>query len=83
MRPFAVERAAYDKRVDVYFQRNYWANSQFRMYRLTTSFSRIPLGAGGNAQREWLAILPGNPHGRRTDEFREYLHTEGNTLHWF
>ena len=83
MRSFAVEGAAYDKRVDVYSQRNDWAYSQFRMYRLTTSFSRIPLGAGGNAQREWLAILPGNPHGRRTDEFREYLHTEGNTLHWF
>ena len=53
------EGAAYDKRVDIYFQRNDWA---IRMYRLTTSFSRTPLGAGGNVQREWLATHPGNPH---------------------
>ena len=78
-----VEGAAYDKRVDVYFQRNDWANSQFRMYRLTTSFSRTPLGAGGNVQRERLATSPGHPHRQRIDEFREYLHREGNTLNWF
>ena len=45
------EGAAYDKRVDIYFQRNDWA---IRMYRLTTSFSRTPLGAGGNEQSGWL-----------------------------
>ena len=82
MRSSVVEGAAYDKRVDVYFQRNDWVNSQFRMYWATIPFSRSPLGAGGNVQRERLAILPGNPHGQRTDEFREYRQREGKTLHW-
>ena len=82
MRSSAVEGAAYDKRVDVYSQRNDWVKSQFRMYWATIPFSRSPLGAGGNMQRGWSAILPGNPLGQKTDEYREYLQREVNTPHW-
>ena len=70
MRSSAVEGAAYDKRVDVYFQRNDWVNSQFRMYWPMIPFSRSPLGAGGNVQREigWL-FSPATRTGRGQTNF--------------
>lgn len=59
----AVERAAYDEHVDVYFQPKAWADSQLCMDWLKRSFRQSLLGADGNVPKEQSVLLADNLHG--------------------
>ncbi|CAB1096451.1 unnamed protein product [Ectocarpus sp. CCAP 1310/34] len=76
-----VEKVAYDKRIDVFFQPKAWADSDFCMQLLERSF-RPSRMVDGKVPEEQSLLLADNLHGQTTEEFRKNLHKECNTLLW-
>eukprot|EP00903_Cladosiphon_okamuranus_P012014 g11281.t1 len=78
-----VERAAYDERVDVFFQENAWADDNFCLEWAKQCFRPSLMAAsGGRVPEAQTVLLADNLHGQTTEQFREYLYKECNTLLW-
>lgn len=78
-----VERAAYDERVDVFFQPNAWADDNFCLEWAKRCFRPSVMAAsGGRVPEAQTVLLADNLHGQTTEQFREYLYKECNTLLW-
>eukprot|EP00903_Cladosiphon_okamuranus_P021062 g19348.t1 len=78
-----VEKAAYDKRVVVFFQPKAWADNNFCMQWLERCFRPSLMAAsGGKVPDEQTVLLADNLHGQTSEKFREYLYKECNTLLW-
>jgi hypothetical protein len=78
----AVERAAYDPRVDVFFQENAWMDNATSIAWLKKSLLRSLKGEEGVVPREQSILFADNLHAQTTDEFKRVLHEECNTLLW-
>ena len=64
------ETKSYDPRVDVFFQKNGWADSEFCMAWVMNCFRQsLMKGRGGVPAEESLLTLD-NSHGQTTDKFK-------------
>ena len=77
-----IEKQAYDKRVDVYFQSHAWADSDFCMQWARRTFQEGLKGEDGKLPAAQSLLLMDNLHGQTTEEFKTYLHKFCNTLLW-
>ena len=71
-----VERAAYDDREDVFFQKNARADSEFCMAWAKRCFRK------GLMPMEESVLCMDNLHGETTRKFKKYLKKHCNTLLW-
>ena len=75
-----VEKKAHDPRVDVFFQNNAWADSDFCMAWAKRCI-RKSLMQGGVLAEESLLTLD-NLHEQTTETFKAYMKKECNSLVW-
>ena len=78
----AVERAAYDPRVDVFFQDNAWMDNATSIAWLKKSLLRSLKGEEGVVPRDQSILFANSLHVQTTDEVKRILHEECNTLLW-
>ncbi|CAB1106446.1 unnamed protein product [Ectocarpus sp. CCAP 1310/34] len=78
-----VEKAAYHKDVDVFFQENTWADQKFCMEWAKRSYREGLMRGRGEPPKARSILIMNNLHAQTTDEFREYLAKECNTLAWY
>ncbi|CAB1108815.1 unnamed protein product [Ectocarpus sp. CCAP 1310/34] len=76
----AVEKAAYDPGVDVFFQENAWMDGPACMAWANNSFLRSIKGEEGVVPMEQSILFADNLHAQTTDEFKKFLYGECNTL---
>ena len=78
-----VEKKAYRPRVDVFFQKNAWADSDFCMAWAKRCFRKsLMQGRGGGGAEESLLTLD-NLHGQTTEKFKAYMKKECNSRVWY
>ncbi|CAB1116905.1 unnamed protein product [Ectocarpus sp. CCAP 1310/34] len=79
-----VEKAAYHKDVDVFFQENAWADQKFCTEWAKRSYREgLMRGRGELPKARSLLIIMDSLHAQTTDEFKEYLAKECNNLAWY
>ena len=78
-----LEKAAYHKNVDVFYQENAWADQKFCMEWAAGSYRKSLMRGRSQLPRERSILLMDNLHAQTTDEFKEYLAKHCNTLAWF
>ncbi|KAK3255531.1 hypothetical protein CYMTET_35291 [Cymbomonas tetramitiformis] len=74
----AVEKAAWDPRVDVYFQPKAWADRDFCVEWAKRTFAPWAKGVAGEK-----VLLMDNLDGQLTKEFRDFLKKDADTLPWY
>ena len=79
----AVEKAAYHKDVDVFFQENAWADQNFCMEWAKRSYRKSLMRGRGELPKARSILIMDNLHAQTTDAFKEYLAKECNTLAWY
>ena len=77
-----VEKKANDPRVDVFFQKNAWADSDFCMAWAKRGFRKSLMQGGGGVPVEESLLTLDNLHGQTTEKFKAYKKKECNTLVW-
>ena len=77
-----VERAAYDPRVDVFFQENARMDTATSIVWLKKSLLRSLKGEEGVVPRKQSILFADNLLAQTMDEFKRVLHEECNTLLW-
>ena len=75
-----VEKKAYDSRVDVFFQKNAWADSGFCMAWAEKCFRKSLMQGRGRVPTEQSLLTLDNLHGQTTDKFKAYIKKECNSL---
>ena len=78
-----VEKKAYDPRVDVFFQKNAWADSNFCMAWAKRCFRKSLMQGGGGVPVEESLLTLDNLHGQTTEKSKVYMKKECNTLVWY
>eukprot|EP00903_Cladosiphon_okamuranus_P011389 g10732.t1 len=78
-----VEKAAYHKNVDVFFQKNAWADQEFCMEWAKKSYRPSLMRGRSQVPRERTLLLTDNLHAQRTPPFKDYLSKHCNTLAWY
>ncbi|CAN0376864.1 unnamed protein product, partial [Ectocarpus sp. 4 AP-2014] len=68
-----VEKAAYQKNVDVFFQKNEWADQDFCMEWVKKSFRPSLMRGRSQLPMERTLLLMDNLHAQTTDKFKDYL----------
>ena len=76
-----VEKKAYDSHVDVFFQKNAWADSEFYIACAEKCFRKSLMQGRGRVPAEQSLLTLDNLHGQTTDKFKAYI-KECNTLAW-
>ncbi|CBJ33249.1 C2H2 zinc finger protein [Ectocarpus siliculosus] len=77
-----VEKAAYHKDVDVFFQQNAWADQKFCMEWAKRSYREGLIRGRGELPKARSILIMDNLHAQTTDEFKGYLAKQCNTLAW-
>ena len=77
-----VEKKAYDSRVDVFFQKSAWADSEFCMAWAEKWFRNSLTQGRGRVPAEQSPLNLDNLHGQTTDTFKAYIKKESNSLVW-
>lgn len=77
-----VEKAAYHKDVDVFFQENAWADQKFCMEWAKRSYREGLIRGRGELPRARSILIMDNLHAQTTDEFKGYLAKQCNTIAW-
>ena len=77
-----VEKKAYDPRVDVFFQKNAWADSDFCMAWAKRCFCKSLMRGGGGVPAEESLLTLDNLHGQTTEKFKAYMKKECDSLVW-
>ena len=78
-----VEKAAYHKNVDVFFQENAWADQKFCMEWAQRSYRKNLMRGRSHLPQERSILLMDNLHAQTTDAFKEFLSEHCNTLAWY
>ena len=78
-----VEKDAYHKNVDVFFQENAWADQKFCMEWAQRSYRKSLMRGRRHLPQERLILLMDNLHAQTTDAFKEFLSERCNTLAWY
>ncbi|KAK3243248.1 hypothetical protein CYMTET_47087 [Cymbomonas tetramitiformis] len=73
-----VEKAAWDPRVDVYFQPNAWADREF-----CVEWAKRTYGPWAKKVQGEKVLLMDNLDGQLTQEYRDFLKKEADTLPWY
>ncbi|CAB1106479.1 unnamed protein product [Ectocarpus sp. CCAP 1310/34] len=77
-----VEKAAYHKDVDVFFQENAWADQKFCMEWAKRSYREGLIRGRGELPKARSILIMDNLHAQTTDEFKGYLAKQCNTIAW-
>ena len=75
-----VEKAAYHKNVDVFFQENALADQKFCMEWAQRSYRKSLMRGRSHLPQERSVLLMDNLHAQTTDAFKEFLSEHCNTL---
>ncbi|CAB1103214.1 unnamed protein product [Ectocarpus sp. CCAP 1310/34] len=78
-----VQKAAYHKDVDVFFQENAWADQKFCMEWAKRSYREGLMHGRGELSKARSILIMDSLYAQTTDEFKEYLAKECNTLAWY
>ena len=78
-----VEKDAYHKNVDVFFQENAWADQKFCMEWAQRSYRKSLMRGRSHLPQERSILLMDNLHAQTTDAFKEFLSERCNTLAWY
>ncbi|CAB1117355.1 unnamed protein product [Ectocarpus sp. CCAP 1310/34] len=77
-----VEKAAYHKDVDVFFQENAWADQKFCLEWAKRSYRDGLIRGRGELPKARSILIMDNLHAQTTDEFKGYLAKQCNTIAW-
>ena len=75
-----MEKKAYDPRVDGFFQKSAWADSNFCMAWAKRFFRKSLMQGGGGVPVEESQLTLDNLHGQTTEKFKAYMKKECNSL---
>ncbi|CAB1121435.1 unnamed protein product [Ectocarpus sp. CCAP 1310/34] len=77
-----VEKAAYHKDVDVFFQENAWADQKFCMEWAKRSYREGLIRGRGELPKARSILIMDNLHAQTTDDVKGYLAKQCNTIAW-